>query len=270
MMPGSVSLGVKHITLSLLCYIHAVVKFILFITILVLFILTQELIKLLVWSEEKRLKLTLFIVPVLCQAGLWILNIKVSRDFPVNSSPEGKLLIANHLSYLDILVLFAHYPALFITSQEIKETFLLGRITELAGCFFVERRKSKRTHESMMKELEDIKEKLLKGHNIFLFPEGTSSDGSSVLPFKSTFFQTAIDSEAAILPLCLQYTSHNKDKVCWYGKMTFPDHLFRMCLEQEITVTLNELSEISVQPGSLRNELRDLAYKIIGEAYAKS
>lgn len=270
MMPGSTSLGVKHFTFSLLCYTHAVIKFILFISTLVLFILMQELMKFLVWSEEKRLRITLFIVPVLCRAGLWILNIKVTRDFPINCNPMGKLLIANHLSYLDILVLFAHYPALFITSQEIKETFLLGRITELAGCFFVERRKSKRTHESMMKELEDIKEKLLKGHNIFLFPEGTSTDGSSILPFKSTFFQTAIDSEAAILPLCLRYTSHNRDKVCWYGMMTFPDHLFRMCLEHDITVTLKELSEIAVHPESLRNELRDQAYKIIGEAYAKN
>ncbi|MCM2349263.1 MAG: 1-acyl-sn-glycerol-3-phosphate acyltransferase [Bacteriovoracaceae bacterium] len=226
--------------------------------------------KLLVWSEEKRLKLTLLIVPVLCRVGLWILNIQVTRDSPINSRPKGKLLIANHLSYLDILVLFAHYPALFITSQEIKETFLLGRITELAGCFFVERRKSKRTHESMVKELEDIKKKLLRGHNIFLFPEGTSSDGKSILPFKSTFFQTAIDSGAEILPLCLRYTSPNGDKVCWYGEMTFPDHLFRMCLEHEITVTLNELNEISVQPSALRNELRDLAHKIIGEAYAKN
>lgn len=270
MMSGSTSLGVKNFTFSFLCYTYAVIKFVLFVTILMVFILTQELMKLLIWNKEQRLKQTLFLVPILCRAGLWILNIKVTRDSPVNTNPKGKLLIANHLSYLDILVLFSHYPALFITSQEIKETFLLGRITELAGCFFVERRKSKRTHESMVKELEEIKRKLLKGHNIFLFPEGTSSDGKSILPFKSTFFQTAIDSGAGILPLCLRYTSHNRDKVCWYGMMTFPDHLFRMCLEHEITVTLNELSEISVPANSLRNELRDQAHKIIGEAYAKN
>jgi 1-acyl-sn-glycerol-3-phosphate acyltransferase len=160
---------------------------------------------------------------------------------------------------------------------EIRDTFLLGRITKLAGCFFVERRKVRRNADVIRQELESMKDTLNSGMNVFLFPEGTSSSGEGVLPFKNTFFQTAIDCQVPVLPLCLKYTEVNGEKfnrdnadiVCWYGDMTFPDHLFKVCLQKSITVTLVELPEMNPADYESRFAMADEAYRRINETYAK-
>lgn len=251
-------------------YPIALLKFTCFIFLLLFFIGYQEVLQILLKDNEKRLRHTMFLVKNLSRLGLFILNIDVDKKLKAEVSPTGSLLIANHLSYVDVLILFASYPSLFITSQEIRETFLLGRITKLAGCFFVERRKERRTNETLKTEISDIKSKLMAGYNIFLFPEGTSSNGKQVLPFKATFFQTAIDCALPIKPLCLKYTSSNRDDICWYGKMTFPDHLFRLCLQTKISARLEQLAEIPVSASDHRFTVRDRAFNSISEAYEKN
>lgn len=173
-----------------------------------------------------------------------ILNINLIHA-DLEKKPQGVLIVSNHLSYVDVLILAGRYPSLFITSVEIKETFLLGQVTKLAGCFFVERRKSKITSFTKENEMSLMKEKLAEGFNILLFPEGTSSDGQSVLPFKATFFQLATDCNIPILPVTLKYKGKAKDIVPWYGAMTFPDHLKRVCSLKSIDAHLTPLEMIT-------------------------
>ncbi len=153
---------------------------------------------------------------------------------------KGSLIVANHMSYLDVLVLSASYPSLFVTSVEIRETFFLGQISSLAGCFFVERRRSRISPGTKEGELGLMKRKLEEGINVFLFPEGTSSDGSKVLPFKATFFQLA-ENELPIVPICLKYTGKARSAVPWYGEMTFLDHLFSLCRLETIDAHITQL-----------------------------
>lgn len=108
-------------------------------------------------------------------------------------------------------------------------------------------------------------EKFRQGFSVFLFPEGTSSDGSSVLPFKGTFFQLAVDTQTPVRPLCLKYLGKNRDVPPWYGDMTFPDHLFRVCLQEQIEVSLTVLPEVT---GTEKMLLAKQCHSLIAEAYA--
>lgn len=245
--------------------ILGLVKYFLFLSVTILFIVHHTIASLIIWDEKKRFKYFLRSISLTAKVGLFILNVKVNRQGS-RGEVKQRLIVANHLSYLDVLILFAHYPSLFITSVEIKETFLLGRITKLAGCFFVERRKEKRSLATKDIELSDMKEKFSQNFNIFLFPEGTSSDGKGVLPFKSTFFQLAVDSQTPVVPVCLKYKGKSAEYVPWHGKMTFPDHLLKLCFQKEILAEVSEQDEILAQD---RFEFARVAQKYISEAYAR-
>lgn len=240
------------------------IKFLVFVTIMMAFIIHHSVAGVLIWSEETRLKYFIRSIALTSKLCLRVLNIKVNLS-GARGEVTQRLIVANHLSYLDVLILFSLYPSLFITSVEIRETPILGRICQLAGCFFVERRKEKRNEETKKLELTSMKQKFSKGYNIVLFPEGTSSDGSGVLPFKNTFFQLAVDTGTKVVPLCLKYTGQNSQVIPWYGAMTFPDHLFKVCMQKEISAKLIILPEIS---GDDKILLSLQAQKLISEAYA--
>lgn len=242
------------------------VKYALFATIILLFIVHHTIAGLVIWNQKLKLRYFLWSISQTAKLCLKVLNVRVTRE-GARGEVKQRLIVANHLSYLDVLILFAFYPSLFVTSVEIKETFLLGRICKLAGCFFVERRKSKRSIETKNNELNEMKEKFSLGYNIFLFPEGTSSDGSGVLPFKGTFFQLAVDTATKVQPMCLKYTGDNRDIPPWYGDMTFPDHLFKLCLQREITAHLTILEEVE---GTEKMALAKKTQELISEAYEKN
>lgn len=238
-------------------------KFSLFCFLMILFVIHHTLVSVFIWNEKRRLKYYLRSISVTSKLALRILNVRVAYE-GVRGEVNQKLLVANHLSYLDVLILFAEYPSLFITSTEIRDTFFLGRICRLAGCFFVERRKSMHTPETKHSELSMMKDKLNEGFNVFLFPEGTSSDGSCVLPFKGTFFQMAVDAEIDVQPLCLKYTGANKDVAPWYGDMTFPDHLLSLCRQNEINAKVVSLPTLR---GTSKMQLAGESFALISGAY---
>jgi len=217
------------------------------ISLTILFFLAHHFFAGLILRNEKfKLKYYLKSIQLTARWILCILNVKVDVKGDKSKITEG-LIVSNHLSYLDVIILFSYFPSLFITSTDIRDTFLLGDICKLAGCFFVERRKEKRNPETKSQELKLIQTKFEQGFNIFLFPEGTSGDGSGVLPFKVTFFQLAVETQTPVFPICLKYLGDNSHLPPWYGDMTFPDHLFKLCTQEKISVVIRILPEIRAQ-----------------------
>lgn len=257
--------------------IRAVLKFAGVLAIIMTHLVHHSLIQFIIRDEQKRLRYFLRSIARTAGWALKILNVKV--EFPNGRSDLSKsFIVCNHVSYLDALVLFHYYPSLFITSVEIRETFLLGKLCDLAGCFFVERRLRKRDPQTINREMSSMKQRLSEGFSILLFPEGTSSNGSSVLPFKTPFFQLVIDCQVPLYPLCLKYVSINDQKfspanadfVCWYGDMTFPDHLFTLCRQKNVVAHVTEIPAIHPDPTHDRVGLARLSQGLISEAYAKS
>lgn len=223
--------------------LKAVLKFLGMGLLIAAFLVQQFLLRLLVPREERFLiyaKKSLVFYGGLAQK---VLNIKVEFHKSSEKMVPG-LIVANHLSYVDILILGTTHPALFITSQEIRETFLLGKICEMAGCFFVERRKHRILPGTKAKEIAVMKKRITEGHSVFLFPEGTSTNGATVLPFKATFFQLAVEAELPVTPLVLNYHAEATEAVPWYGSMTFVDHLFKLCTLRKIEASVKELPKL--------------------------
>ena len=177
--------------------------------------------------------------------GLNVMGIKHTADGePISDEPQ--LYVGNHLSYLDILIFSAHRPTCFVTSQEIRETPVLGFLCDVAGCLFVERR----SREHLSKEVAEISEALKNGCNVVIYPEATSTNGDSVLRFKRPLFQSAIDAEAKVRPFTLNYekiedepvSPKNRDLIFWYGDMDFVPHLWDFCgtKESKANVTFHQ------------------------------
>lgn len=182
--------------------------------------------------------------------GVWILGLQIATR---NEEPNGQgfLMVGNHLSYLDLLVVASQRPVTFVTSYEIKEMPVLGWITQLAGCLYVERRNKM----NLANEVRDIREALEQGFDVVVFPEATSTNGESVLRFRRPLFAAARLSSREVAPFCLNYrkidneavTRENRDRLCWYGDMPFVSHLFGVCRAKNIFVALDWLETLRTQ-----------------------
>jgi 1-acyl-sn-glycerol-3-phosphate acyltransferase len=115
---------------------------------------------------------------------------------------EGPLLIvANHISWLDILVMNAAAPAHFVSKADVKHWPVLGLLISGAGTLFIERE----SRRDAMRVVHHMAEQLQAGDILAVFPEGTTSDGTDLLPFHANLFQSAIAVQAPVLPVALMY-----------------------------------------------------------------
>ncbi len=169
------------------------------------------------------------------------------------------LLICNHLSYVDVLVLASVAPSIFVTSVEVKNSFGLGQITRLAGCVFVERR----NRTTIGSDSDQIRSILELGGSVVLFPEGTSTDGAMVLPFRPAFFQSAIDARSEIHDFYLKY---NHSAVAYHGDLQFIPHLWNLCRQKNIFATLTYLGDTQIQVDSNRKCIAQASHaRVLGE-----
>jgi len=191
---------------------------------------------------------------------------------PASRDRNNHLILSNHLSYLDIFIIFSIFPASFIASiDEVKDTFLLGRVTELSGGSFVERR----NRSGLRREIESITEILRLGVNVVLFPEGTTSNGERVLPFKTPLLSMAEKGGVEILPLCIRYNridgeevnENNRDLVYYYGDMKFFDHFNKLLTVKSIDAELILLEKINPDEAQSRKELACSVYDIINDTF---
>lgn len=201
-------------------------------------------------------------------------NIKVDIVNPEKLqvlSRENHLVVSNHVSYTDIIVLSSCHPLVFITSLEMASNPILGDITKLGGSLFTNRKK----YTTLPQEINNFAAALSQGFNVVLFPEGTSTNGASVYDFKKSLFQTALIAQKNILPFCVRYrkldgkpilSQPQRDIVCWYATTTFLPHIWRIAghrIEAEVTV----LDPIPFAAARNRQELSDLTHSRILETF---
>ena len=227
-------------------------------------------VRLVCWSNlSKRRKIVIKLNRFWGDLVLKVIGFRIVREGVI---PEGKPLffVANHLSYIDPLIMFASIPAIFITSKEISEDMLLGFICRMGECYFVERRNK----FNIVNEIKDVGTYIKTGFNVAIFPEGRSTDGARVWRFKSSFFQVPIDEKIDVLPVCLQYTSisnakitpDNRDLVFWYDGRPFLAHFAKMLSQSEISVKVKILAEIS-QSSHDKSSLAEAARSKIEDIY---
>ncbi len=203
--------------------------------------------------------------------ALWFMGIKVKRHVKEPKGKDNYLMVSNHLSYTDILVICAYYPSCFVTSVEMRDTPFLGHICKLAGCVFVERRNKK----NLGLEVREITDALKSGLDVVIFPEATSTNGEDVIRFRRPLFRAACDAKINVKPLTINYrfldgepvTLKNRDKVFWYGDMTFLDHLWGIFNIQRIEVELTVGESLKVGQEQDHGILAELSHQHVRSSY---
>lgn len=154
-----------------------------------------------------------------------VLSIRVRSEGPIPRG--GCLVVSNHLSYLDVVILASQRPLCFLSKADVKHWPVLGFMARSLGILFIERG-DKRALPAVAALL---KRELDAGHGLVVFPEGTSSGGEHVLPFRPSVLAPAADGGLPVAFATLHYATpagappaHRS--VCWWGDMTFGPHMF--------------------------------------------
>lgn len=136
-------------------------------------------------------------------------------------------IVANHASWLDIVALLAGAPVAFVSKSEVAGWPVIGAIGRAIGTVFIDRRATQARRQS-----EVLLHRLWRGDRLGLFPEGTSTDGRRVLPFKSSlfsvFFVDGLDGCVRVQPVSIRYRARAdlpRDFYGWWGDMGFAGHL---------------------------------------------
>ncbi|MGA3343803.1 MAG: lysophospholipid acyltransferase family protein [Terracidiphilus sp.] len=140
--------------------------------------------------------------------------------------PTHGLVVANHLSYLDVLILSAAMPCFFVAKMEIGGWPIFGKAARVGGTIFIDRS----SLASALTVAEQIGERLKRPIPVLLFPEGTSTDGAQVLRFHSRLIDPATSAKAPITAAAIRYVVEDgtpERELCWYGDALFITHLFK-------------------------------------------
>jgi 1-acyl-sn-glycerol-3-phosphate acyltransferase len=147
--------------------------------------------------------------------------------------PAKGLLVSNHLSYLDILVIVSLVPAVFVSKSEVKRWPIFGWCARLAGTLFVVR--ARRSDVTRMNT--EIERTLGGGNVLVLFPEGTSWNSRELLPFKSSLLEPIVGSKHPLTVAHIGYALADGDvanDICYWGDMTFFPHLLNLMTKKQI------------------------------------
>ncbi len=172
------------------------------------------------------------------RGALRILGIRI-RVYGTLSVRRPLFVVANHASYLDIFVLGSVLPSVFVSKQEVRRWPVIGSVASLQQTIFIAR-----NPRAPADEIKPIVDALNAGHNVTVFPEGTSTDGRSVLPFKSPLFDAAKTANAFIQPIGLVYrerhggviSQKDRDFYTWGTDAPFFTHFLRLILRPGVLV----------------------------------
>jgi len=153
--------------------------------------------------------------------------------------PKRGLLISNHLSYLDVLAISAVTPAVFVSKAEVRRWPLFGWFAALSGTVFVER--ERRTHVGEVNR--EIETALAAGALVVLFPEGTSTNGETILPFRTSLLEPAARGSHEIAVGWIHYELPDGDgdarnEVCYWGDHAFFSHALNLFGKKSVHATL--------------------------------
>ena len=178
--------------------------------------------------------------------------------------PGPVLLVANHVSWLDILAVNAVQPARFVSKADVQSWPVLGWIIACGGTLFIQRERKR----DAMRVLHEVAAALQAGDVIAVFPEGTTGDGRNLLPFHANLLQAAVKTGTAAQPLALRYSDANSarsEAALWVGETTLVQSLWRIAGADRLTVTVRLLAPMPSADVE-RRELARRASECIGAA----
>jgi 1-acyl-sn-glycerol-3-phosphate acyltransferase len=198
-------------------------------------------------------------------------------------SPESPLLIlANHASWLDILVITSLTPAVFVAKKEVAGWPVFGWLAKLQRTVFIDRERRHRTGAAT----QEIADRLNGGDAVVLFAEGTSSDGNRILPFRSALIgavhhvigSSTHHDRVTVQPLSLAYVNLNglplgrafRSRVAWYGDADLVPHLIGVCSAGAVDVVVSWGEPISYDMNADRKDIARVAEQAVRTMTARA
>ncbi len=196
---------------------------------------------------------------------------------PPGADGRPVVFVSNHSSWLDILVLGARLPAHFIAKEEVARWPIIGTIARLGRTVYV-----RRSRASTGRERDDMGVRLSAGDNLILFPEGTTSDGSRVLPFRSAFLSVAelkvtpSRQTAIVQPVSVVYDRlaglpigrASRPLFAWYGDMDIGSHFWRLAQHKGMRATVLLHQPIDPANYASRKALSQAVWAIVADGAA--
>ena len=169
-------------------------------------------------------------------------NLIINNDLKNILDKKNYLIVSNHISWLDIFIINSAYPVTFVAKKSISRWPILGWLVKASETIFIDRKKITKIRKTS-KEIEYFLEN--KG-SICIFPEGTSSDGSQLLNFKSNLLQTSINKNVSVIPIAIQYF-HNQNfcsAPAYCGDLSLLDSVINLIKIKNIDAKLTILPEL--------------------------
>ncbi|MBN2655174.1 MAG: 1-acyl-sn-glycerol-3-phosphate acyltransferase [Nitrospirae bacterium] len=199
------------------------------------------------------------------------------RALAINAKADGQFkkethgfIVSNHISYTDIFVIASMLPCAFLSKEDVRRWPIIGLLSILAGTVFIDRS----SKSGIPSAIKGLNRKLNAGLNVVVFPEGTTSDSTDVLPFKSSFFELPLIMDCPIVPVSIRYSAplpeDAKNIVAWHGNEPFLRHFWRLLGCKTISVNVYfspQLSHSDKHNGQTRKELAMLAHETVRARY---
>ncbi|TAG26419.1 MAG: 1-acyl-sn-glycerol-3-phosphate acyltransferase [Burkholderiales bacterium] len=177
---------------------------------------------------------------------------------------KGPLMaVINHVSWLDILVMLAAQPVCFVSKSEVRHWPVIGWLATNVGTLYIERA----SRRDALRVVHQVAENLKAGQLIGIFPEGTTSDGKSLLPFHANLLQAAIASSSPVQPVALRFLEANGElsmSPVYIDDDTLLSSVWRMLRADPVTASLDFLPSMptdGLDRRALAAQLQTLIYE---------
>lgn len=199
-----------------------------------------------------------------CLLGIMGVQVRLHGQLPA----QAGLVVSNHVSWLDIPVIGSLMECHFVSKAEVARWPMIGRLARIGGTEF-----HQRGGGGARRLIQRLVRRLIADQRIVIFPEGTTTDGTSVRRFQPRLFAAAIEAECSITPLVLRYgpAPAQATDAPYIGDDVFFAHLWRLLRHRHITVDVTCLPSIAATEvaGGDRDHLASTCQQQIAEVIAR-
>lgn len=191
-------------------------------------------------------------------------EVQILHDHGAQAAPRA-LIVANHVSWLDIFVINSLHPCRFVAKSDIRDWPLVGWLCEKTGTIFISRgrlRDVRHIYQGLVQSLHE-------GEHVAFFPEGTTAAQGTLLPFHANLFEAAIEAEVPVQPYAVRYVDRGEKlhpAADFIGDMTFAASVLAVLRSGGMKAQLSLLPVIPTGTASHRRELADAARRAIAQS----
>ncbi len=177
---------------------------------------------------------------------------------------HGRLLLSNHVSWIDVFAIDGAIPSRFVAKSEIGRWLLLGPLVTRSGTLYIERGRRHAVAEMNRR----VRDRLHAGETVAVFPEGTTTDGFSLLPFHSNLIAPALEAGCEIWPVALRYTERDKPSSAagFVGEMGLVTSLWNILVARDFHIEVAFLAPITIGADTNRHRIAHEARAAIARA----